>query len=48
MGLVVSELVNALRHGGGTCTLGLTAHPDDIDVAMHDHSHRTPQMRTPT
>lgn len=46
--LVVSELVaNALRHGGGTCALGLTAHPDDIEVAVHDHSPRTPRMRTP-
>lgn len=35
--LVVSELVtNALRHGGGTCTLELTAHPDTIEVAVHD------------
>lgn len=45
---VVSELVtNALRHGGGTCTLGLTAHPDDIEVAVHDSSPHTPEMRTP-
>ncbi|MFF3326464.1 ATP-binding protein [Streptomyces sp. NPDC002889] len=37
--LVVSELVtNALRHGGGTCTLDLTAHPDSIEVAVHDRS----------
>ncbi|MEU6620856.1 hypothetical protein ABZ926_08730 [Streptomyces litmocidini] len=29
--LVVSELItNALRHGGGTCTLDLTAHRDSI------------------
>ena len=42
--LVVSELVtNALRHGGGTCTLDLTAHPDgSIEVAVHD---RSPQAR---
>ncbi|MET7305005.1 ATP-binding protein [Embleya sp. NPDC005575] len=46
--LVVSELVtNALRHGGGTCTLELTAHPDTVEVAVHDHSPRTPRMRTP-
>lgn len=30
--LVVSELVtNTLRHGGGTCLLNLTAHPDSIE-----------------
>ena len=35
MVLVVSELVtNALRHGGGTYTLRLTAHPDLIEVAV--------------
>ncbi|WP_405748053.1 ATP-binding protein [Streptomyces sp. NBC_01525] len=46
--LVVSELVtNALRHGGGTCTLDLTAHPDTIEVAVHDHSSQAPLMRTP-
>ncbi|WP_019072424.1 ATP-binding protein [Streptomyces hokutonensis] len=46
--LVVSELVtNALRHGGGTCTLDLTAHPDSIEVAVHDHSPEMPRMRTP-
>ncbi|WP_435971726.1 ATP-binding protein [Streptomyces sp. Qhu_M48] len=46
--LVVSELVtNALRHGGGTCTLDLTAHPDGIKVAVHDPSPQTPRMRTP-
>ncbi|WP_033279274.1 ATP-binding protein [Streptomyces sp. NRRL F-525] len=46
--LVVSELVtNALRHGGGTCTLDLTAHPDGIEVAVHDRSPQTPRMRTP-
>lgn len=46
--LAVSELVtNALRHGGGTCTLNLTAHPDDIEAAVRDHSPRTPRMRTP-
>ncbi|MFD4554200.1 ATP-binding protein [Streptomyces sp. NPDC058469] len=46
--LVVSELVtNALRHGGGTCTLELTAHPDGIEVAVYDHSPQTPRMRTP-
>ncbi|MFF9852973.1 ATP-binding protein [Streptomyces litmocidini] len=46
--LVVSELVtNALRHGGGTCTLDLAARPDGIEVAVHDHSPRAPRMRTP-
>ena len=46
--LVVSELVtNALRHGGGTCTLELTAHPDTIEVAVHDPSPHAPRMRTP-
>ncbi len=46
--LVVSELVtNALRHGGGTCALDLTAHPDSIEVAVHDSSPRSPRMRTP-
>ncbi|MEW2152524.1 ATP-binding protein [Streptomyces albidoflavus] len=46
--LVVSELVtNALRHGGGTCTLDLTAHPDGIEVAVNDRSPRAPRMRTP-
>ncbi|MCX4682036.1 ATP-binding protein [Streptomyces sp. NBC_01433] len=46
--LVVSELVtNALRHGGGTCTLNLTAHPDSIEVAVHDSSPHAPRMRTP-
>lgn len=46
--LVVSELVtNAVRHGGGTCTLDLTAHPDGIEVTVHDHSPLPPRMRTP-
>ncbi|MFC9537117.1 ATP-binding protein [Streptomyces sp. NPDC056975] len=46
--LVVSELVtNALRHGGGTCTLDLTAHPDSIEAAVHDPSPQAPRMRTP-
>jgi anti-sigma regulatory factor (Ser/Thr protein kinase) len=46
--LVVSELVtNALRHGGGTCTLDLTAHPDSIEVAVHDPSPQVPRLRTP-
>ncbi|MGR8008522.1 ATP-binding protein [Streptomyces hypolithicus] len=46
--LVVSELVtNALRHGAGTCTLDLTAHPDSIEVAVHDSSPQAPRMRTP-
>ncbi|WP_392895583.1 ATP-binding protein [Streptomyces sp. LN699] len=46
--LVVSELVtNALRHGGGTHTLLLTAHPDTIEVAVDDSSPRVPRLRTP-
>ncbi|MER5312264.1 ATP-binding protein [Streptomyces sp. NPDC002773] len=46
--LVVSELVtNALRHGGGTCTMDLTAHQDSIEVAVHDPSPQAPRMRTP-
>lgn len=46
--LVVSELVtNALRHGGGTCTLNLTAHPDSIEVSVRDRSPQTPRIRTP-
>lgn len=46
--LVVSELVtNALRHGGGTCALRLTAHPHLIEVAVDDPSPRAPRMRTP-
>ena len=46
--LVVSELVtNALRHGGGICTLDLTEHPASIEVAVHDLSPQAPRMRTP-
>ncbi|WUH92804.1 ATP-binding protein [Streptomyces sp. NBC_00433] len=46
--LVVSELVtNALRHGGGTCTLELTAHPNSIEVDVRDRSPQAPRMRTP-
>ncbi|MER5871434.1 ATP-binding protein [Streptomyces sp. NPDC002044] len=46
--LVVSELVtNALRHGGGACTLDLTAHPESIEVAVHDGSPHAPRMRVP-
>lgn len=45
---VVSELVNnALRHGGGDCTLELTAHPDGIEVAVRDRGPQVPRMRTP-
>lgn len=48
MVLVVSELAaNALRHGGGACTLHLTAHPDSIEVAVHDPGPQLPRMRTP-
>ncbi|MFD4829376.1 ATP-binding protein [Streptomyces uncialis] len=46
--LVVSELVtNALRHGGGACTLDLTAYPDSTEVAVHDPNPQLPRMRTP-
>ncbi|MFB0631290.1 ATP-binding protein [Streptomyces sp. AB3(2024)] len=46
--LVVSELVtNAVRHGGGTCTLELTAHEESVEVAVHDSSPHAPRMRTP-
>ncbi|MFD3538437.1 ATP-binding protein [Streptomyces sp. NPDC058662] len=46
--LAVSELVtNALRHGGGTCTLTLTAHADGIEVAVQDPSPHAPRTRTP-
>ncbi|UQA90715.1 ATP-binding protein [Streptomyces halobius] len=45
--LVVSELVtNALCHGGA-CTLDLTAHPESIEVAVHDRSLQAPRMRAP-
>ncbi|MFG2440516.1 ATP-binding protein [Streptomyces sp. NPDC048508] len=44
--LVVSELVtNALRHGGGAFSLDLQAHPDTIEVAVHDHSSEAPRLR---
>ena len=46
--LVVSELVtNALRHGGGSYDLRLTAHPDLIEVAVDDPSSQAPRTRTP-
>jgi hypothetical protein len=46
--LVVSELVtDALRDGGGTRTMDLTAHPDSIEVAVHEPSPQVPRMRTP-
>ncbi|MFD6201137.1 ATP-binding protein [Streptomyces rubiginosohelvolus] len=46
--LVVSELLtNGLRHGGGACTLHLTAHRDSIEVAVGDRSPHMPRMRTP-
>ncbi|MFJ5048260.1 ATP-binding protein [Streptomyces sp. NPDC088719] len=46
--LVVSELVtNALRHGGGTYTLRLSAHPGLIEVSVDDPSPRAPRTRTP-
>ncbi|MFJ1869772.1 ATP-binding protein [Streptomyces sp. NPDC088097] len=46
--LVVSELVtNALRHGGGACTLTLTAYPDGIEVSVQDTNPHAPHARTP-
>ncbi|MGW7030895.1 ATP-binding protein [Streptomyces xanthophaeus] len=46
--LVVSELVtNAVRHGGGTYTLRLTAHPGTIEVAVGDLSSDPPRLRIP-
>ncbi|MCY0963108.1 ATP-binding protein [Streptomyces sp. H27-H5] len=46
--LVVSELVtNALRHGGGTCILTLTAYPDGIEVSVQDPSPLPPRTRVP-
>ncbi|MCX4775308.1 ATP-binding protein [Streptomyces sp. NBC_01264] len=46
--LVVSELAaNALRHGGGTYALRLTAHPTTIEVAVEDPSCQHPHIRTP-
>ncbi|MFE2876484.1 ATP-binding protein [Streptomyces roseus] len=46
--LVVSELVtNALRHGGGTCTVELTAQVEGLEVAVHDASPHAPRTRTP-
>ncbi|MFF1705465.1 ATP-binding protein [Streptomyces sp. NPDC058252] len=43
-----SQLVtNALRHGGGRCTLEPAAHPDTIQVTVHDPSRHVPRMRTP-
>ncbi|MFD9454148.1 ATP-binding protein [Streptomyces sp. NPDC059985] len=46
--LVVSELVtNALRHGGGTYSLHLAAHPGAIEVAVQDSNPQMPRMRTP-
>ncbi|MFD9505017.1 ATP-binding protein [Streptomyces sp. NPDC060035] len=46
--LVVSELVtNALRHGGGTYLLRLTANPDLIEVAVGDPCSQAPRMRAP-
>ncbi|MFG2754078.1 ATP-binding protein [Streptomyces xanthophaeus] len=46
--LVVSELVtNAVRHGGGTYTLRLTAHPGTVEVAVDDPSSDPPRLRIP-
>ncbi|MEU1175550.1 ATP-binding protein [Streptomyces microflavus] len=46
--LVVSELVtNALRHGGVTYTLDLTASPEGVEVAVHDSCPQGPRLRVP-
>ncbi|MEU8844608.1 ATP-binding protein [Streptomyces roseus] len=46
--LVVSELVaNALRHGGGGCTVELMAQEEGLEVAVHDASPHAPRTRTP-
>lgn len=46
--LVVSELVtNALRHGGGRYTLGLSAAPGTVTAAVSDPSPARPRERTP-
>ncbi|WP_307783213.1 ATP-binding protein [Streptomyces sp. MBT53] len=48
MVLVVPERVtNAVHHGGGTCTLARTAHPDSIEVTVHDPGPQAQSMRTP-
>ena len=45
--LVLRRGGNALRHGGGACTLRLTAHPDLIEVAVDDLSPQASRMRSP-
>ncbi|MGW7239387.1 ATP-binding protein [Streptomyces sp. NPDC054804] len=46
--VVVFEFVtHALCHGGGRCTLELTAHHDAIEVTVHDGSRHAPRTRTP-
>ncbi|GGX43859.1 hypothetical protein [Streptomyces chryseus] len=46
--LIVSDVVtSALRYGGGTCPLALTAHPDSVEVAVHAPSPQAPRRRTP-
>lgn len=46
--LVVSELVtNALRHGGGRYSLGLSAGPGTVTAAVSDPSPAHPRERTP-
>ncbi|MFJ3926290.1 transposase [Streptomyces sp. NPDC090022] len=46
-GWLRERVTNALRHAGGTCALEPTAHPDSIEVAVHDPSPQAPRMRTP-
>ncbi|MFD6327765.1 hypothetical protein ACFWOL_34260 [Streptomyces sp. NPDC058442] len=42
----MSELVtSALRHGRGTWTPDLTAHPFPVEVAVHDPDSQAPHMR---
>ncbi|MEV7645683.1 ATP-binding protein [Streptomyces rubiginosohelvolus] len=46
--LVVSELItNALRHGGGGCTLNVIAEPVNSLIAVEDSSSDHPRMRNP-
>jgi hypothetical protein len=40
-------MLTVIQHRGGRCTLEPTAHPDTIQVAVHDPSRHVPRMRTP-
>jgi anti-sigma regulatory factor (Ser/Thr protein kinase) len=44
-GLMVSELVtNALRHGRGAITMGVTAGSDDLTIEVADEGHGTVEL----